>query len=57
MWRGLIYCIKKYMSKVQRISRGPMYALSCISSEMETQKGKIKNTKVQKCKRCGNVKM
>ena len=27
------------------------------SAEKETQKGKMKNTKVQKCKRCENVKM
>ena len=31
--------------------------LSTNSSEKETQKGKVKNTKAQKCKRCENVKM
>ena len=39
------------------LKNGVRLILSLIYAEKETQKGKMKNTKAQKCKRCENVKM
>ena len=41
---------------ISRSAEVPSENLKNIRSEKETQKGKMKNTKVQKSKRCENVK-